>query len=124
MVAQPPTKAAEAEVASSPVSSSSTSAGGWSPASWRKNVARQMPKYDDPALVTEVEGILAKQAPLVFAGEVCSDSVVFVDAWFYVCGGAGRSVFRDTDTDRLLKKGCYIQAHRTAVQARHSSFDR
>lgn len=67
MVAQPPTK--EAEVASSV--SSASSAGGWSPASWRKNVARQMPKYDDPALVTEVEGILAKQAPLVFAGEVC-----------------------------------------------------
>lgn len=68
MVAQPPTK--EPEVASS-VSSASSSAGGWSPASWRKNVARQMPKYDDPNLVTEVEGILAKQAPLVFAGEVC-----------------------------------------------------
>lgn len=66
MVAQPPTKEAEVEVASS-----GSSASGWSPASWRKGVARQMPKYDDPSLVTEVEGILAKQAPLVFAGEVC-----------------------------------------------------
>lgn len=66
MVAQPPTKPAEAEVApSSPVSST-----GWSPTTWRNREARQMPKYDDPALVTEVEGILAKQAPLVFAGEV------------------------------------------------------
>ncbi|CAM9180768.1 unnamed protein product [Ectocarpus sp. 6 AP-2014] len=65
MVAQPPTKPAEAEVApSSPVSST-----GWSPATWRNREARQMPKYDDPALVTEVEDILAKQAPLVFAGE-------------------------------------------------------
>lgn len=73
MVAQPPTKAAESEVASSVSSSSSSSAaarGGWSPFSWRKMVARQMPKYDEPELVTEVEGILAKQAPLVFAGEV------------------------------------------------------
>lgn len=69
MVAQPPTK--EAEVASSSVASASpSSAAGWSPTSWRKNVARQMPKYDDPKLVTEVEDILAKQAPLVFAGEV------------------------------------------------------
>ncbi|CAN0411297.1 unnamed protein product [Ectocarpus sp. 12 AP-2014] len=65
MVAQPPTKPVEAEVApSSPVSST-----GWSPATWRNKEARQMPKYDDPALVTEVEDILAKQAPLVFAGE-------------------------------------------------------
>lgn len=72
MVAQPPTKATEADVASllDTPSSSSATAGGWSPSSWRTRVARQMPKYDDPALVTEVEGILAKQAPLVFAGEV------------------------------------------------------
>lgn len=67
MVAQPPTK--EAEVASS-VSSSPVSPAGWSTTSWRQKKARQMPKYDDPDLVTEVEGILAKQAPLVFAGEV------------------------------------------------------
>ncbi|CAM9918382.1 unnamed protein product [Pylaiella littoralis] len=66
MVAQPPTR--EAEVAS-PVSSSPLSSSGWSPTSWRQKEARQMPKYDDPKLVTEVEGILAKQAPLVFAGE-------------------------------------------------------
>lgn len=32
-----------------------------------------MPKYDDPGLVVEVEEILAKQAPLVFAGEVRHD---------------------------------------------------
>ncbi|CAN0452996.1 unnamed protein product, partial [Hapterophycus canaliculatus] len=70
MVAQPPTKAAEADVASLLDPPSSAAAGGWSPSSWRARVARQMPKYDDPALVTEVEGILAKQAPLVFAGEV------------------------------------------------------
>lgn len=70
MVAQPPTKPAEtAEVASA----SSSSAGAWSPTSWRGKVARQMPKYDEPSLVTEVEGILAKQAPLVFAGEVSVD---------------------------------------------------
>lgn len=70
MVAQPPTKEAEADVASLLDSPSSSAAGGWSPSSWRTRIARQMPKYDDPDLVTEVEGILAKQAPLVFAGEV------------------------------------------------------
>lgn len=66
MVAQPSTRPAESEVASTFGASSSS----WSPASWRRKEAQQMPKYDDPALVTEVEGILAKQAPLVFAGEV------------------------------------------------------
>ncbi len=70
MVAQPPTKAAESEVASPVSSSSAAVSGGWSPSSWRKMVARQMPKYDEPELVTEVEDILSKQAPLVFAGEV------------------------------------------------------
>lgn len=73
MVAQPPTKPVEAEVASSV-----RSTGGWSPSSWRARLARQMPKYEDPSLVTEVEGILAKQAPLVFAGEVRNDKALQV----------------------------------------------
>lgn len=68
MVAQPPTKPAETDVASS-----STGTGSWSPSSWRGKEARQMPKYDNPGLVVEVEEILAKQAPLVFAGEVRHD---------------------------------------------------
>lgn len=71
MVAQRPTIPAEA-----PVTSSSGASLGWSPSSWRSKKAQQMPKYEDPALLEEVEGILAKQAPLVFAGEVRCRSVV------------------------------------------------
>lgn len=68
MVAQRPKIPVEA-----PVSSSSDAGLGWSPSSWRSKEAQQMPKYEDPALLAEVEDILAKQAPLVFAGEViCS----------------------------------------------------
>lgn len=69
MVAQPPIKPVSAAKVESSVAGTS---GGWGPASWRTKVARQMPKYDDPELVKEVESILAAQAPLVFAGEVGS----------------------------------------------------
>lgn len=68
MVAQRPKISVEAPVTSSPDTSL-----GWSPTSWRSKEAKQMPKYEDPELLTEVENILAKQAPLVFAGEVKSD---------------------------------------------------
>lgn len=67
MVAQPPIKPSpQAEEASSVRQST----GVWSPSSWRTKEAKQMPKYNDPAVVEEVEDILSKQAPLVFAGEV------------------------------------------------------
>ena len=69
MVAQPPVRPAEADIAAATLGPPAS--GGWTPASWRSKEARQMPKYDNPDLVTEVEAILTKQAPLVFAGEVC-----------------------------------------------------
>lgn len=69
MVAQPPVKPVPttAEVASHATGGKES----WAPSSWRTKLARQLPKYDDPELVSEVEGILSRQAPLVFAGEVC-----------------------------------------------------
>lgn len=69
MVAQPAVEPATTPTDVS-FSSSINGDGSWFPSSWRSKVARQMPKYDDPALVDEVEGILSRQAPLVFAGEV------------------------------------------------------
>lgn len=67
MIAQPPIRPSpQAEEASSVRQST----GFWSPSSWRTMEAKQMPKYEEPAVVEEVEGILSKQAPLVFAGEV------------------------------------------------------
>ncbi len=41
----------------------------WSPASWRKKPAKQMPSYPDSAALKRVESELSKQPPLVFAGE-------------------------------------------------------
>jgi Class-II DAHP synthetase family len=46
------------------------SASGWRPDSWRSRTAYQMPEYNDPAKLADAEGILARQSPLVFAGEV------------------------------------------------------
>lgn len=66
MIMEPPPKPSTTAGIASP----STGSGVWSPSSWRTREARQMPKYDDPEAVREVEEILAKQAPLVFAGEV------------------------------------------------------
>ncbi|CAN0315010.1 unnamed protein product, partial [Discosporangium mesarthrocarpum] len=42
----------------------------WSPTTWRSLEAKQMPKYDSLEDVEAAENIIAKQAPLVFAGEV------------------------------------------------------
>lgn len=41
----------------------------WTPDSWRKYPAKQMPTYADPAKLRSAEARLAKLPPLVFAGE-------------------------------------------------------
>jgi 3-deoxy-7-phosphoheptulonate synthase len=41
----------------------------WSPSSWRKKPAQQVPNYADTALLADVEHELATFPPLVFAGE-------------------------------------------------------
>lgn len=43
---------------------------GWRPDSWRSRKAYQMPEYENQATLEDAERILAKQSPLVFAGEV------------------------------------------------------
>ncbi len=42
----------------------------WSPASWRRMPVQQMPAYDDPGRLADVESRLGRLPPLVFAGEV------------------------------------------------------
>lgn len=42
----------------------------WTPASWRNQPAAQLPDYDDPPALAEVEERLAHSLPLVFAGEI------------------------------------------------------
>ena len=41
----------------------------WSPSSWRLMPAKQMPAYDDPEQLADIEGRLRGFPPLVFAGE-------------------------------------------------------
>jgi len=41
----------------------------WSPDSWRDKDIRQVPRYPDAAVLTEVEAQLSRYPPLVFAGE-------------------------------------------------------
>ena len=42
----------------------------WTPASWRNKSAAQLPDYDEPTVLAEVEQRLAHSLPLVFAGEI------------------------------------------------------
>ncbi|MDG1153777.1 MAG: 3-deoxy-7-phosphoheptulonate synthase class II [Alphaproteobacteria bacterium] len=42
---------------------------GWAPNSWREKQALQIPKYPNQELLVKAEQIIAKQAPLIFAGE-------------------------------------------------------
>jgi 3-deoxy-7-phosphoheptulonate synthase len=44
-------------------------AANWSPASWRQHEGRQMPDYRDAQALAAAEAELARQPPLVFAGE-------------------------------------------------------
>ena len=41
----------------------------WTPDSWRRHEARQLPNYPDPAALEAAEGELRNYPPLVFAGE-------------------------------------------------------
>ena len=42
---------------------------GWAPNSWREKQVLQIPKYPNQELLVKAEQIIAKQAPLIFAGE-------------------------------------------------------
>ena len=44
----------------------------WTPESWRKKTALQLPNYPDKSALKETEGELSKMPPLVFAGEARS----------------------------------------------------
>jgi 3-deoxy-7-phosphoheptulonate synthase len=46
-----------------------TQTSAWSPSSWRSKPAKQLPAYPDAAALKQVEEILARFPPLVFAGE-------------------------------------------------------
>jgi 3-deoxy-7-phosphoheptulonate synthase len=84
----------------------------WSPASWRRRPAAQLPVYDDPPALAEVEERLATSPPLVFAGEVRALRQQLADVAagraFLLQGGDCAESFADfneraiTDTFRVL----------------------
>jgi 3-deoxy-7-phosphoheptulonate synthase len=68
MVSSPPRPSAASAQNKEVITGASTSE--WSPSSWRSRVAHQMPVYNDQEKLKEAENMLARQSPLVFAGEV------------------------------------------------------
>ena len=77
----------------------------WQPHSWRSRPVQQMPNYQDPAALAEVEGRLATSPPLVFAGEartlkerlaeVCQGQA------FMLQGGDCAEAFADFHADKI-----------------------
>jgi 3-deoxy-7-phosphoheptulonate synthase len=84
----------------------------WSPASWRRRPAAQLPVYDDQLALAEVEERLATSPPLVFAGEARALrqhlAEVAAGRAFLLQGGDCAESFADfnehaiTDTFRVL----------------------
>jgi len=77
----------------------------WSPTSWKKFEARQMPVYDDPDEVLRVEEALSKSAPLVFAGECRALSEQLAKASmgqaFVLMGGDCAESFKEFHVDTV-----------------------
>ena len=84
----------------------------WTPDSWRRCPAAQLPVYDDQRVLAEVEERLAASLPLVFAGEVRALRQQLADVAagraFLLQGGDCAESFGDfnertiTDTFRVL----------------------
>ena len=84
----------------------------WTPASWRRRPAAQLPVYDDIPALAEVEERLATSLPLVFAGEIRTLrqhlAEVAAGRAFLLQGGDCAESFADfnertiTDTFRVL----------------------
>lgn len=86
----------------------------WTPDSWRRRPAAQLPVYDDLDVLTQVEQRLGNSPPLVFAGEIRTlrqqlAEVATGRAFLLQGGDCAESFaeFRDhaiTDTFRVLPK--------------------
>ncbi len=82
-----------------------TRARDWRPDSWRSKPARQMPEYDDPERLREVERRLAGFPPLVFAGE-CRElqrrlAEVAAGRAFLLQGGDCAEAFAQFDANKI-----------------------
>ncbi len=82
-----------------------TRARDWRPDSWRRKPARQMPEYDDPGRLREVERRLSGFPPLVFAGE-CRElerrlAEVAAGRAFLLQGGDCAEAFAQFDANKI-----------------------
>ena len=68
----PRVTAADAAPGDPSLSASDGSAEDWSPESWKRAIAKQMPVYESASELEAAVGKLERVAPLVFAGEVRS----------------------------------------------------
>jgi 3-deoxy-7-phosphoheptulonate synthase len=77
----------------------------WRPESWRARPAQQMPVYEDPAALAEVEGTLAAYPPLFFAGEArtLTDKLAEVAQGraFLLQGGDCAEAFADFNANKI-----------------------
>lgn len=77
----------------------------WQPGSWRNHPAQQMPHYEDPAALADVEGKLAVYPPLVFAGEarVLTERLAKVanGEAFLLQGGDCAEAFSDFNANKI-----------------------
>jgi len=77
----------------------------WSPSSWRKKEARQIPIYPDQDALHEAERKLSNSAPLVFAGEVRTLQDQLADACmgnaFVIFGGDCAESFDEFSVDHI-----------------------
>lgn len=82
-----------------------TVSGDWSPSSWNSKPAKQMPVYDDKEELSAAIDELAKQAPLIFAGEVRSLHEQLAKAsqgqGFLLMGGDCAESFNEFDVDHV-----------------------
>jgi 3-deoxy-7-phosphoheptulonate synthase len=77
----------------------------WQPHSWRSRPVQQMPNYQDPAALAEVEGRLATYPPLVFAGEARTLKERLAEVChgqaFMLQGGDCAEAFADFHADKI-----------------------
>jgi len=92
-------------VISEPPQSIQTSKKDWTPDSWRKKIAQQMPKYEDKEEVEAAVEKLRNCAPLVFAGEVRSLQENLARATtgqgFLLMGGDCAEAFKEFNVDHV-----------------------
>ncbi|CAM9173850.1 unnamed protein product [Phaeothamnion confervicola] len=85
---------------------------GWTPSTWRSRKVNQMPIYDDIGKLEDAEQILARQSPLVFAGEVRALHKELIQATagkgFLLMGGDCAESFNEFNVNHVRDTFCVL----------------